>query len=193
MSAAESWIQTHTGRKVFPLWLKASDVCIEDIAHHLSHLCRFTGATKEFYSVAQHSVYVSLQCVDGLKNADDGERNLLALCGLLHDASEAYLIDLPRPLKRHADFAFYRTAEADAMLAIASAFDLPARFQELACIKQADGRVLATEARDLMAPLHPEWRSLLEPYPRRIYGWSPELAKSVFVSRFEELTRARAA
>lgn len=169
------WVQTYTGRKVFPLYLHPAEVCIEDIAHALSNVCRFTGHSSAFYSVAQHSVYVSFYC----EPAD-------ALAGLLHDATEAYLLDLPRPLKRHADFAFYRTAEADAHRAIAAAFGLPEQIP--ASVLEADARILATEARDLMSPLHPDWIARAEPYPRRVYPWSPELAKELFTNRFFYLT-----
>lgn len=183
MSSAASWIQTRSGRKVWPLALKASDVCIEDIAHHLSNLCRFTGAVSEFYSVAQHSVGVShrVEEIDATS----------ALWGLLHDASEAYLIDLPRPLKRHPDFAFYRTAEADAMRAICETFGLP--HEQPDSVTLVDQRMLATEARDLMSPLHPDWRGMAEPYERTIRGWSPDIARDLFLVRFEQLTRKAAA
>jgi uncharacterized protein len=174
------WIQTYTGLKVHPLHLRPEDICIEDIAHALSMLCRFTGATQQFYSVAQHSVWVSHRCAP-----ED------ALWGLLHDASEAYLMDLPRPLKRAPEFTFYREAESRAMLAICERFGLP--WGTPLSVKEADARMLATEARDLMAPLHPEWRLMEEPYERRIYGWEPELAKSVFLGRFGQLTREVAA
>src|SRR6266496_3875421 len=80
---------------------KPEDVDIRDIAHALSNQCRFTGHTKEFYSVAQHSVLVSTFCAP-----ED------AAWGLLHDASEAYLSDIASPVKKHPDFGpFYLEAE----------------------------------------------------------------------------------
>jgi hypothetical protein len=170
-----SWIQTYTGRKVWPLAMKFSDVCIEDIAHSLANQCRFTGHVKEFYGVAQHSVLVSYYC-----DPED------ALWGLLHDATEAYLIDVPRPLKQHPDFAFYRSAETDCMFAIAAAFMLPLPMPE--SVHVADHRLLATESRDLMAPLHPDWIITDEPYRRRIVSWTPESAEIAFLTRFRRLT-----
>lgn len=79
-----AWILTSTGRQFWPLQPRADEICIEDIAHHLSMQCRFTGATRFHYSVAQHSVLVS-------QLAPDGEN---PLWGLLHDAAEAYLVDV---------------------------------------------------------------------------------------------------
>lgn len=174
-----TWIQTASGRKVDPLDLCVEDICIEDIAHSLAHLCRFTGHVKEFYSVAQHSVYVSHRCAP-----QD------ALFGLLHDASEAYLTDIPRPLKYRPEFAFYREAEDRAMFVIASAFNLTTHITPPS-VTEADNRILASEARDLMSPLHPEWRVMAEPYERRIYGWGPDLAKQIFLDRFYTLQRQK--
>ena len=110
-----TWIQTFTGRQFWPLEPRADEIFIEDIAHHLSNLCRFTGACRSFYSVAQHSVLVSL-C------APPGEN---PLWGLLHDASEAYLIDVARPVKRSAALVGYRVAEARMMEVICECFGLP--------------------------------------------------------------------
>lgn len=82
------WIQTYTGRQFWPLDPKPEEVCIEDIAHALSQQCRYAGHTIRFYSVAQHSVEIALRVP-----------RAAALWGLLHDAAEAYLVDLPRPVK----------------------------------------------------------------------------------------------
>jgi hypothetical protein len=82
-------IHTFTGKQVDPLNLQPEDIYIEDIAHSLAKQCRFGGHVKTFYSVAEHSYRMSYAV-----------SKPLALCALLHDASEAYLIDLPRPVKR---------------------------------------------------------------------------------------------
>jgi len=84
-----AWIQTISGRK-FPLAEPdPNQIDIEDIAHALSMLCRFNGHCTQFYSVAEHSMHVSHEI-----------SNDLALAGLLHDAAEAYLGDVPSPLKK---------------------------------------------------------------------------------------------
>lgn len=82
-------INTFSGIEFDLLNPNPNDIDIEDIAHELSMLCRFNGHCKEFYSVAEHSVYVSYEI--------DEE---FALIGLLHDAAEAYLGDVPTPLKK---------------------------------------------------------------------------------------------
>jgi hypothetical protein len=86
-----SWQQTFTGRQFWPCDPRPEDVCLEDIAHHLALMCRFGGACRVFYSVAEHSVRVAELVWD----RTNGDREA-ALAGLLHDASEAYLVDIPK-------------------------------------------------------------------------------------------------
>ena len=88
------WIQTYTGRKVDLLAPLPGQFDPVDITWHLAHLCRFTGATHRFYSVAEHSVLVC-QHVMQLTNDPDTHR-----AALLHDGTEAYLGDVSRPLKK---------------------------------------------------------------------------------------------
>ena len=88
---------TYTGKEFYPLDPNPADIDIKDIAHALSNCCRFAGHIKSFYSVAQHSVIVSELC--------EPEN---ALAGLLHDASEAYLSDIARPVKYTEQMEGYR-------------------------------------------------------------------------------------
>lgn len=169
------WIQLYSGRKLFPLKPRVEDIDIEDIAHSLSNMCRFTGHVKYFYSVAQHSVLVSYLC--------DKEH---ALYGLLHDATEAYLVDMPKPIKRLETFSNFREIENNIMGVIAKKFGLPQ--VEPRIVKEADIKMLATEARDLMSPLHPDWVQPCQPYPFKIEPLNPAEAKELFLSRYRELT-----
>lgn len=106
---------TYTGRMVDPLRMTPADVAIEDIAHALALTCRYGGHSWGHLSVARHSILVA-----DLLPPD------LELAGLLHDAAEAYLGDIPRPLKHGGrTFAAYRRAEARLERVIAIAFDLP--------------------------------------------------------------------
>jgi len=172
-----AWIQTYSGRRFCPTNPNPDAIVIQDIAHALSMQCRFTGHTKKFYSVAQHSVLVSHIC-----NEED------ALWGLLHDASEAYLVDVPRPLKRSGHFQAYLEFEARMQEAICKRFGLP--YQEPASVKKADTKLLATEARDLMGPLHSDWVQKVAPLPFTIEPWSQQKAKDMFMERFFELIGA---
>lgn len=172
--AGHGWIQLYSGRKFYPLDPRPEDVDINDIAHSLAHQCRFTGHVKQFYSVAQHSVLVSYLC--GAENA---------LWGLLHDSSEAYLVDVPKPLKRLPLFQAYRDLEHKVQEVICMKFKLS--LKEPPAVKDADIQMLATEARDLMSPLHPDWVQPCEPYPFKIEPLGPIEAKKLFLKRYREL------
>lgn len=144
-----SWVQTYTGKKFFPLKPDENSICIEDIAHSLSMQCRYVGHTRKFYSVAEHSVLlVKLYFPNDVR---------LARYALLHDASEAYLTDLPGPLKPLPQFNFYRQAERRLQAMIYLRFGLdPCEPDE---IKRADKAIVGEEAEVLMAPLHKDWTS----------------------------------
>lgn len=167
------WIQLYSGRKFFPMNPDIDAIDINDIAQSLSNMCRFTGHCKSFYSVAQHSVMVSYLV---------GEH---AMWGLLHDASEAYLVDMPRPIKRLKELQPFRDIENNVMLAICEKFGLSKI--EPPIVKDADTRMLATEARDLMSPLHPDWHQPCEPLPFTIITLNPTEAKNLFLNRYREL------
>ncbi len=173
----DAWIQTYSGRRFNPTNPYVDAIVIQDISHSLSMQCRFSGHVKKFYSVAQHSVLVSYIC----DSAD-------ALWGLLHDASEAYLVDVPRPLKHSGKFDAYLEFEANMQRAICKRFGLPE--EEPTSVKKADKVLLSTEARDLMSPLHPDWISPTEPLPFLIDPLSPQDSKNLFMKRFFELTGA---
>lgn len=171
-----AWIQVRSGGKFHPLNPQRDEIHIEDIAFALSNICRFGGHCP-FYSVAEHSVRVSY-----LLTGDD------ALTGLLHDGSEAYLGDVPRPLKRSGPFEEYREAEYTLQQMIYERFECA---PESGAVKDADAVLLATEARDLMGPLQAEWAEWMAttaPLPQRIEPWTPDTARSMFMARFIELT-----
>lgn len=93
------WVQVFTGRRVYPLSPDPESVTLEDVAHSLSLVCRFQGHCSLFYSVAEHSVHVARLCWRWGEGLENPERARLALLGLLHDAGEAYLADVSRPVK----------------------------------------------------------------------------------------------
>ena len=169
-----SWINTYTGRQFWPLAPRVDDIDIEDIAHALSLQCRFTGHVHEFYSVAQHCCLVA-------EKVPASDR----LWALLHDAPEAYLIDLAKPVKKAPQLAGYRDAEDVLMNVIASRFGLPDCCPP--SVEEADTRMLMTEAHSLMT-MHPQW--LVDApwtrYAETIDPWTPQIAKIRFLNRFHE-------
>jgi hypothetical protein len=153
------------------------DVDIEDIAHSLSNQCRFSGHTYHFYSVAEHCVRMS----EVVPYED-------AMWALLHDASEAYLVDLPRPIKHATGFEGYRDAEMAVMLAVLLRFNLP--LEEPASVHDADLRLLETERRDLMTGAE-LWTTGATPLPEKIEPWWPKDAEIRFLRRYERLEHDR--
>lgn len=192
---------------------KPEDIDIQDVAHALSRVARFTGHTSgpRGYSVAQHSVLVALVA---MLDAPPAAAVLAARLGLLHDASEAYLADVARPLKHHPSMAPYRAAEARLELAVLARFGLPARMghdpQPHGCeasgsgcvrcaawesVSRADAVMLATEAQALMAPLAPgEWGGLPEVH-QGVLGlvdpWEADEARDTFLGFWAELESGR--
>jgi hypothetical protein len=173
-------IQTHSGLMVDPLHLSIQDIRLEDIAHALSHLCRFTGHTSRFYSVAEHSVWCSRMV-----------HPKFAAHALLHDASEAYLQDIPSPLKHLPEFAFYRAAETRAQKTIRQALLSWCKPGEdwVTPVKFADDMMLHAEADYLLdahwadvALVGRAWEVL-----DRGMCWAPDMAKERFLARAVEL------
>lgn len=170
------WIQTYTGKKFYPLAPRVKDIDIQDIAHALSLICRFTGHCREFYSVAEHCIRVSKLC-----------RPDTQLLALLHDASEAYLSDVSGPLKRSPYFREYRSFEANLQALILRRFGISASLGQQRCVKHADAVLLATEARDLLtAPPEPWGQFLPHPFPSTIRPLSAKLAESLFLATFTD-------
>ncbi len=173
------WILTFTGVEFWPIDPRPDEIRIEDIAHALSMQCRFSGHCSQFYSVAEHSLRVAELVPEKDK-----------LYALLHDASEAYLVDLPRPIKRHTAIgAHYRIAEESLMAAISWKFGLP---PEPFTVGAADKAMLCIEARDLLPnnSWWEKWSGFLKGTERPIgKTMDPREAESDFLKLFERLTR----
>lgn len=157
------------------------DIRLEDIGLALANQCRFNGHVSRFYSVAEHCVVASLRC---------DPRHALHV--LLHDAAEAYIGDIARPIKRL--FAGIETIEERILAEIYLALGINCPSLEArAEIEVADLRMLATEKRQLL-PNSGEWPVLdgVDPYfengkPLRLSCWSQELAMILFSQRLYEL------
>lgn len=176
MPSANAWIRTFSGRQFHVLTPAPAEVCIEDIAHSLSMQCRFVGHVSSFYSVAEHSVRVSHKCSQH------------PLYALLHDSGEAFLGDLSAPLKHQPEMAEYRGAEKRVMAAVCEKFGLP--LDEPQEVKDADRRMLLTEARDLGLDVT-GWYTEFSPFEEKITPWSPARAEREFLDRYAELTGDR--
>lgn len=159
-------IRTVTGIYINVFEPTADMICIEDIAHALSFQCRFGGHLPYFYSVAQHSVFCCDQVDDEYK-----------LAALLHDASEAYLMDIPRPIKNR--LTNYKGIENGLMYEIANKFGFQWPLHEK--VKEVDEIALQMEWSELM---------LLE--DGDLSCMDSATAKNVFLNRFYQLTNPTA-
>jgi hypothetical protein len=169
-----SWIQTFTGNPFDPSDLVPGDFDIRDIAHSLSLQCRFNGHCTTFYSVAEHSVRVSRVCPQDV-----------ALWGLLHDLGEAYVGDLPRPVKQ--EIPGFSEIE-DRVLRIATeAFGLTWPMPDE--VKRADDLLLVTEFRDLMGPGPGHGTFTLRPLAETIVPLTAPDAERAFLDRYFELVQ----
>ncbi len=171
------WAQLYSGKKFWPLDPKPEEINIVDIAHALSLSTRFNGHCEKFYSIAQHSVLVSLVV-----------RRDQALAALLHDATETYIGDVIRPLKKH--LPVIKKIERKIEKTIWQKFNIKNHDEEE--IKKADIILLLTEARDLMKSPPDKWESSDKymPLNNKIIPWDPEKAERLFLQRFREIRKA---
>lgn len=150
-----------------------SDIDINDIAHALSMICRFGGHTKYHYSVAQHSVYVSRLVPKPLRMA-----------ALLHDAAEAYIGDMVRPVKTMMHG--FQKIEAIIATSVRLKYGLTLDEVNHDDIHQADLAMLATERQQLMRELDLPWPILnnIEPAEIHIKPMMPNEARDLFLLTF---------
>lgn len=168
-----NWMQTYTGRQFWPLDPRPDEIDLDDIATALSRACRYAGHCERFYSVAEHSVYVSQIVTPSL-----------ALKGLLHDATEAYLVDIPRPIKPF--LKGYFEIENNLWKAIAAKFGLTEDMPE--SIKEADNAILLAESVQIMKPHPAPWCVPGMAASVKIMCLPPDQARGLFLNRFTELT-----
>jgi hypothetical protein len=171
-------LKTFTGKFVDPLALLPGDICIQDIAHHLACINRFGGASRFPITVAQHSVYVARLCP-----APYG------LHGLLHDASEAYLGDIPRPLKHSDAFAGYREIEHRVQELIYTTLGSKNLVLDLPTLHEADNLMLKFEA--TIAHSLTLNGALTAEEKARIGQWEPwgwQRSEQAFLNLYTELT-----
>lgn len=166
------WIITYTGKRFYPLDVRPDDINIEDVAHSLALINRFTGHTKFPYSVAQHCYLASI-----IANPEH------KLAALLHDSSEAYVNDVARPVKRL--LPDYQAVEDGIQEVICNKFNVDVFHPE---VKRVDNIMLVTEARVLCNGegwwAEPHWP---DPADLLIDPWDWQYAEDLYIKRFEEL------
>jgi 5'-deoxynucleotidase YfbR-like HD superfamily hydrolase len=182
--AAGPYLQTVSGRWVNPFDPDPAQLDPGDIARALANQCRFGGHCRVFYSVAQHCVIVSHIVEERGGDVED------TFAALMHDAGEAYLGDMPHPLKhRSALGAAFRESEARLEEAIRDRFNIKANVPE---VKAVDRALLATERRAFSAEVW-HWPELdeVEPLDLELTAWPPDRAAEEFAKRYAELEASR--
>lgn len=173
----KEWIWTYTGKKFYFGDPTPESICIEDIAHAQSQLCRWTGHTKKFYSIAEHSYRVSVLCMK------------FSLRALLHDAAEAYINDINKPLKVTLGDRL-TNLEAKIEAAVFAKYGLGQwDVEEFKEVKRCDLALAATEARDLINGN--EFTYVGVPLKETIQPMGPLYAEAMFLERFRALTRTK--
>lgn len=177
-----TWTLNRSGEKFCFDSLETNRYLLDDIAHALSNVCRFGGMTSKFYSVAEHSVLVAAALY---RDTLDPK---MALDGLFHDATEAYIGDIVSPMKDFFPDLREYEKRIDAAIRTAHGKSGVPPFQRK-LTKQYDQRILLDEARKMM-PTHPDWRvdPALKPLDVNIQFWGPGEAKSAWISAFWSYT-----
>ncbi len=171
------FIKTFTGKEFYLLNPDPDSICIEDIAHALSNICRFGGHTTEFYSVAQHALLVCDWCPDEIK-----------LEGLSHDDTEAYYGDMVKPFKML--MPNYVELEQKLEKVIFRKFKLKNNKKIWKTIKYYDNMALLYEKRDLKFGSTVQASEYLLP-KKKLKPLRPKIVEKLFLKKFEELTNAR--
>lgn len=165
----DPYIRLHSGRKFHFLKPSSRDICIEDIAHNLSRICRFTGASKRFYSVAEHAVWCS-------RMAPEEHRFTV----LNHDDAEFVMGDVNSPLK--SLLPQYKAIERQVESVICAKYRIPFPFP--AIVKEIDLRMLVTEMRQLLS--RKDWKKIpFVPFDIELPCWDSARARHEFLKAFK--------
>lgn len=179
----EDWIETRTGAKFWFSNPRSSDVMLEDVASALSKLCRYNGHVVDFYSVAEHACIMS----DWVA-AETWATPLDALIALHHDDAEAYISDVPRPLKHQ--LSRYKEIEAAVEEAVFSKLGLPSTLPSW--LKVIDTRIIRDERAQAMSDSANAWfTDSLEPLGVTLKFWGWKQARDEFLSRHEALVGSK--
>ncbi len=194
--SVEQWISTQSVRQFDFINPRVEDIHILDIARALSHICRFGGHTSSFYSVAEHSIIVAELLEDQFAN------KITILAGLLHDATEAYMGDMPRPIKASlptsADTLFGAPSPYREKYLMLSEFITFTRFNltgkddsgvDWAHITDVDRRLCITEAKQL-GLWNVDWADQGNELKFNLHLWTNVEAEHLFVMNFTELWEA---
>jgi hypothetical protein len=179
-----AWIETYTGRQFYYIKPRPDDVCLEDVAYALSNICRYTGHSSIFYSVAEHSCL----CADEAETR--GYPDSVALACLLHDSAEAYVGDVNSPLKSllHGFKDIKRAAHNACAAALMPGIVISP--EQRLIVKDIDIQMLRYEATVLMPSKGYTWNwpdNAADIVSVGIMRLTPEQARGYFIAKYEQL------
>lgn len=178
----DGWMETYSGQKFHFGSPSQESIVIEDIANAIGKLCRYGGHSTRFYSVAEHSCLLALWVWSQTLDPQ------LAFDALMHDATEGYLVDMPRPIKHK--LPAYRAIEDGLAVAIAARFGLTTPMPRI--IHEADSRILRDERAQVMSDSGNDWGTDgLEPLGVAVEFWGPDVAPGKFLDLFKFFDAAR--
>ena len=167
----DGWLETFTGERFYFFSPTADMVHMDDIVEGLCKIARFNGQTSKFYSVAEHSVLIAHYI---LKRTGDPR---LAYTGLMHDAAEAYIGDMARPVKQ--TLPGFKEIEIGIDRVVSDRFGTTYPFPDI--VKECDSRILVDERKQAMSDSGNDWGvDALEPLGVTIEFWSPGQARTAF-------------
>lgn len=180
---AVSFIETYTGRAFYPLNPSEDVISVIDIAHALSNQCRYSGHVEKFYSTAQHCCILA----DYVANVSKGSP-LDCLQILMHDSAEAYLVDIPRPVKQF--MPMYRKWDRDITMCVRSwlgLYGVPIPdWQDI-----LDSAIVNDEREHLMCDSGLEWNHAVRALGVEINdAWLPPVAEQQFLMRYAQYSAA---
>jgi hypothetical protein len=152
-----SYYITHSGRRIYLERVSENDICLQDIAHHLTKICRYGGALglNQHYSVAQHSYLLPIYA------SKVGYNKAVQRALLLHDATEAYLGDIVSGLKKL--LPDYVALERRLAEIIQNKYSTPINNEVFEIVKELDTRIILDEAKAFMPHHYAHFTDQLKP------------------------------
>ena len=172
---AQGKVQLNTTKVIVPLdYNPERHFDPTKMAKSLAHICRFAGNVRVFYSVLQHTLLVSNIATEIYRERRDSGENEnidyfeVALMGLLHEAFEQVIGDIPGPVKDLPELRFIKMAENKKLKDLYELHGLSTNLDQLRIVADADKYALSMEAHAFMYE-HEVWNDLMEKYPPAKY------------------------
>lgn len=182
----EHFVGVRSGGYVNPFECTADEILWSDVAWHCGNLCRWTGASSEFFSVAQHQCLCVLIVDIVYPDMEPAVRQLLKMTVLVHDGGEYLTNDLNRPVKSHPDLRGYREVCKRVQNLIYDKAGIDHTDVTLmGCAKHVDNVAQITERNRFLTQREP-WDNMPDPVKISINAWPPATAQYMYKKKLRE-------